>query len=143
MPHRTSGKQPSILDPRTGARRQVELFVAVLGASNYTYAEATYSQSGPDWIASHLRALEFFGGAPKTIVCDQLKSGVTRSCRYEPQVQAPEALSRISATTTRPRTRSVVLAAEPRCRAHLLRQSSRAHRCVALRTAARRIRAGS
>ncbi len=82
-----SGKRPSILDPRTGERRQVELFVAVLGASNYTYAEATYSQSGPDWIASHIRALEFFGGAPKTIVCDQLKSGVTRSCRYEPQVQ--------------------------------------------------------
>ena len=82
-----SGKRPSIVDPRTGERRAVELFVAVLGASNYTYAEATYSQSGADWIASHVRALEFFGGAPKAIVCDQLKAGVTRACRYEPQVQ--------------------------------------------------------
>ncbi|MCP5353472.1 MAG: transposase, partial [Chromatiales bacterium] len=76
-----SGKRPSIVDPRTGERRAVELFVAVLGASNYTYAEATYSQSGADWIASHVRALEFFGGAPKAIVCDQLKAGVTRACR--------------------------------------------------------------
>ena len=82
-----SGKRPSIVDPRTGERTKVELFVAVLGASNYTYAEATRSQSGPDWIASHVRALEFFGGAPKAIVCDQLKSGVTRPCRYDPQVQ--------------------------------------------------------
>ncbi|HVK84791.1 MAG TPA: IS21 family transposase [Kofleriaceae bacterium] len=82
-----SGKRPSFFDPATGEVIAVELFVAVLGASNYTYAEATRSQRGPDWIASHVRALAFFGGAPRAIVCDQLKSGVTRSCRYEPEVQ--------------------------------------------------------
>lgn len=82
-----SGKRPSLTDPRTGEVVAVELFVAVLGASNYTYAEATRSQRGPDWIASHARALSFFGGVPRAIVCDQLKSGVSRSCRYEPEVQ--------------------------------------------------------
>ena len=82
-----SGKRPEVMDPTTGEFTKVELFVAVLGASNYTYAEATASQQGPDWISSHVRALEFFGGAPRAIVCDQLKSGVSRSCRYEPDVQ--------------------------------------------------------
>jgi len=82
-----SGKRPEVMDPKTGEVRSVELFVAVLGASNYTYAEVTDSQQGPDWIASHVRALRFFGGVPRAIVCDQLKSGVTRACRYEPEVQ--------------------------------------------------------
>jgi transposase len=82
-----AGKKPSIVDPATGEVTEVELFVAVLGASNYTYAEVTRSQRGPDWIASHGRALAFFGGVPGAIVCDQLKSGVTRACRYEPEVQ--------------------------------------------------------
>ncbi|WP_438028166.1 hypothetical protein [Sorangium sp. So ce233] len=59
----------------------------MLGASSYTYAEATRSQRGPDWIGSHCRAFAFFGGVPRAVVCDQLKSGVTRVCRYEPQVQ--------------------------------------------------------
>lgn len=82
-----SGKRPRIVDPRTGEVMMVELFVAVLGASGYTYAEATKTQRGPDWIASHVRALSYFGGVPRAIVCDQLKSGVSRSCRYEPEVQ--------------------------------------------------------
>lgn len=82
-----SGKRSEIVDAHTGEVKPVELFVAVLGASNLTYAEASETQQGPDWIASHIRALEFFGGVPKAIVCDQLKSGVTRACRYEPEVQ--------------------------------------------------------
>jgi transposase len=82
-----SGKKPHIVDVATGEVVEVELFVAVLGASNYTYAEATESQRGPDWIASHVRALEYFGGVPVATVCDQLKSGVTRACRYEPEAQ--------------------------------------------------------
>lgn len=82
-----SGKRPEILDLRTGEVIAVELFVAVLGASSYTYAEATRTQRGPDWIASHVRAFEFFGGVTKAITCDCLKSGVTRACRYEPEVQ--------------------------------------------------------
>ena len=59
----------------------------MLGASNYTYAEATRSQTVPDWVASHVRAFEYFGGVPAAVVPDQLKSGVTKSCRYEPGVQ--------------------------------------------------------
>ena len=58
-----------------------------LGASSYTYAEATRTQQLPDWIASHTRAFAFFGGVPAAVVCDQLKSGVTVPCRYEPGVQ--------------------------------------------------------
>jgi transposase len=82
-----SGKKPHIVDPKTGECIEVELFVAVLGASNYTYAEATYSQSGPDWIASHSRTFAFLGGVTALIVPDQLKSGVTTPCRYEPGIQ--------------------------------------------------------
>jgi len=82
-----SGKKPRIVDAETGEVTEVELFVAVLGASSYTYAEATATQRGPDWIASHVRALEYFGGATAAMVCDQLKSGVSRACRYEPEAQ--------------------------------------------------------
>ncbi len=82
-----SGKKLQIVDATTGEVIEVELFVGVLGASNYTYAEATYTQRGPDWIASHVRMLEYFAGAPRALVPDQLKSGVTRACRYEPGVQ--------------------------------------------------------
>jgi transposase len=82
-----SGARPHIVNPENGERVDVELFVAVLGASNLTYAEGTLSQSGPDWIASHTRALAYFEGVPAALVPDQLKSGVTRACRYEPGVQ--------------------------------------------------------
>ncbi len=82
-----SGKRASIVDPKTGEVIPVEIFVAVLGASSLTYVEATPSQRGPDFIASHVRAFEYFGGVAKATVCDQLKSGVTKSCRYEPGVQ--------------------------------------------------------
>jgi transposase len=82
-----AGKKPHLVDPSTGEVREVELFVAVLGASNYTFAEATLTQQVPEWIGSHIRALEYFGGVPGAIVPDQLKSAVTSSCRYEPGVQ--------------------------------------------------------
>ena len=82
-----AGQKPHIVDPRTGECIDVELFVAVHGASNFTYAEATLSQQGPEWIQSHVRALAAFGGVPGAIVPDQLKSGVTTPCRYEPGVQ--------------------------------------------------------
>lgn len=82
-----SGKRPRIADPQTGELTEVELFVAVLGASNFTYAEVTRSQTVRDWIGSHVRALHDLGGVPRAIVPDQLKSGVTRACRYEPGVQ--------------------------------------------------------
>lgn len=82
-----SGKKPHLVDRSTGKLVEVELFVAVLGASSYTYAEATATQRSADWIASHIRAFEFFGGVTDLVVPDQLKSGVTRPCRYEPEVQ--------------------------------------------------------
>jgi transposase len=82
-----AGKKPEIIDPATGEIVEVELFVAVLGASNFTYAEATRTQRGPDFIASHVRAFAHFGGVTEAVVPDQLKSGVTLACRYEPGVQ--------------------------------------------------------
>jgi transposase len=62
--------------------------VAVLGASNYTYAEATWTQTAPDWVASHVRAFEYFQGVTELVIQDNLKSGVTRACRYEPELNA-------------------------------------------------------
>jgi len=82
-----AGQKPRLLDPATGEVVPVELFVAVLGASNYTYTEATHTQQVADWIASHQRAFAFFGGVPELVVPDQLKSAVVLSCRYEPGVQ--------------------------------------------------------
>ena len=82
-----AGQKPTIIEATTGEVIAVELFVAVLGASNYTYAEATRTQQVPDWIASHQRAFQFFGGVTEAIVPDQLKSGVVVPCRYEPGVQ--------------------------------------------------------
>ena len=81
-----SGVRMAVTDPATGATRPVELFVAVLGASNYTYAEASWSQTLPDWIGAHVRAFEFFGGAPALVVSDNLKSAVVRACFHEPAV---------------------------------------------------------
>lgn len=80
------GPTVPVHDPRTGKTQTAQIFVACLGASNYTFAEATPTQSLPHWIGSHERALTFFGGVPKAIVPDNLKSGVTAPCRYEPGV---------------------------------------------------------
>src|SRR5262245_44542689 len=82
-----SGKKPWLIDPTSGELIEVELFVAVLGASNYTYAEATRTQQVHDWIGSHERAFRFFGGVTEVVVPDQLKSGVTVPSRYEPGLQ--------------------------------------------------------
>ena len=82
-----AGMRPTIVDVATGEVIAVELFVAVLGASNYTFAEATRTQQSADWIASHVHAVEYFGGVPAVWVPDQLRTGVTVPCRYEPGVQ--------------------------------------------------------
>jgi transposase len=81
-----AGQTVSVQDSATGEIREAQLFVAVLGASNYTYAEATWTQGLGDWIASHLRAFEFYQGVPEIVVPDNLKSGVSKACRYEPGV---------------------------------------------------------
>lgn len=77
-----------IVDQATGEVWQAQLFVAVLGASNYTYTEALPSQELPHWIAAHVRAFEFLGGVPAILVPDNLRSGVTRAHRYEPELNA-------------------------------------------------------
>lgn len=82
-----SGKKPHIVDAQTGELIEVELFVAVLGASNYTYVEATRTQRVHDFIGSHVRALAFIGGSPRLVVPDQLRSGVRAPCSYEPGIQ--------------------------------------------------------
>lgn len=81
-----SGTTMSVIDPATGTVRSAELFIAVMGASNMTYAEASWSQTLPDWIGAHTRAFAFFGGVPGLVVSDNLKSGVIRACFYEPEI---------------------------------------------------------
>ena len=81
-----AGQTVPITDPTSGEIRPAAIFVAVLGASNYTYSEATWSQSLPDWIGSHARTFEHLGGVTALVVPDNLKSGVTTACYYEPEL---------------------------------------------------------
>jgi transposase len=81
-----AGQTVEVVDRRTGEIRQAQIFVAVLGASNYTYAEATWTQQLPDWIGSHVRAFEFLGGISELLVPDNLRSGVSKAHRYEPDL---------------------------------------------------------
>ncbi len=81
-----AGQTVPIIDRTTGEERQAQIFVAVLGASNYTYAEATWTQGLPDWIASHMRTFRYLGGCPEILVPDNLRSGVTRAHRYDPDL---------------------------------------------------------
>jgi transposase len=77
---------PVIVDRLTGEIRQAQIFVAVLGASNFTYAEATWTQGLSDWIGAHTRAFAAIGGAPRLLVPDNAKVAVIKACLYEPQV---------------------------------------------------------
>ncbi len=79
------GQTMPITDRKTGEVREAQVFVAVLGASNYTYVEACWTQSLPEWIMAHVHAFAFYGGVPALVVCDNLKSGVTSAHRYEPE----------------------------------------------------------
>ncbi len=81
-----AGQAASVIDRGTGELRDAQVFVAVLGASNYTYAEATWSQSMEDWIGSHVHAFEYFGAVPEIVVPENLKSGVNKAHRYEPRL---------------------------------------------------------
>ncbi len=81
-----AGHAMEVIDGATGEVRRAEIFVAVLGASSYTFAEATWTQSLPDWIAAHVAMLAFIGGAPRQIISDNLRAGITRACFYEPLV---------------------------------------------------------
>jgi transposase len=77
---------PVIVDRLTGQVRAAQIFVAVLGASNFTYAEASWTQSLADWIGAHTRAFAALGGAPKLLVPDNTKVAVIKACLYEPQI---------------------------------------------------------
>ena len=79
-----AGQTMPVVNALTGEVRDAAIFIAVLGASNYTYAEATWTQSLPDWIGSHVRAFAALGGVPQVVVPDNLKAAVSRPHRYEP-----------------------------------------------------------
>jgi hypothetical protein len=81
-----AGQTVPIIDGETGEIKRAQIFVAGLGASNYTFCEATWSQGLPDWLSSHARAFEFIGGVVKLVVPDNLKSGVSKACRYDPDI---------------------------------------------------------
>jgi transposase len=81
-----AGQTVGVIDRHDGQIREAQIFVAVLGCSNYTFVEASWTQNLEDWLGSHVRALRFFGGAPAAFVPDNLKSGVNKAHRYDPQL---------------------------------------------------------
>lgn len=81
-----AGQTVEVIDGATGEVRQAQIFVAALGASNFIYTEARWTQALPDWIGCHVGAFTSFGGVTRQIVCDNLKAGVTAACRYEPGI---------------------------------------------------------
>ena len=81
-----AGSTMAVMEGADGEVRQAEIFVAVLGASSFTYACAVWSQALPDWIGAHVRAFGYFGGVARQLVSDNLKAGVTRACFHEPEV---------------------------------------------------------
>ena len=81
-----AGDTVAVIDPLTGDIRAAHIFVAALGASNFTYAEGRWSEGLPDWISAHVNTLAAIGGVPRAVVCDNLKAGVTKPSRYEPGI---------------------------------------------------------
>lgn len=81
-----AGMTVPVTNRLTGEVWQAQIFIFVLGASNYTYAEALPSQELPHWLLAHVHAFEFLGGVPEILVPDNLKTGVTHPCRYEPDL---------------------------------------------------------
>ena len=75
-----------VVNPDTGEARQAQVFVAVMGASNYTFACASWSQKQEDWLDAHVQVFEFLGGVPEVVVPDNLKSAVRKIHRYEPDI---------------------------------------------------------
>ena len=81
-----AGMRAQVINPSTGEVREANIFVAALGASNYTYAEATWTQGLEDWIGAHVRCFTYFGGVPEVVVPDNLRAGVSKAHRYEPDI---------------------------------------------------------
>src|SRR5450756_1854022 len=84
-----AGKKLPYIDAESGEERQASLFLAVLGASNYTYAEAFENERMESFLTAHVHAFEFYGGAPELLVPDNLRTGVTKADRYEAEIAAP------------------------------------------------------
>jgi transposase len=110
-----AGQTMEIIDRHSGESRTAEIFVAVLGASNYTYTEASWSQSTQDWVSSPIRAFEFFGGCAEVLSPDNLKAAVNKPHRYEPQLNATYAdmarhyqMAMVPARVARPQDKSKV-----------------------------------
>jgi transposase len=97
---------PVIVDRLTGQVRPAQIFVAVLGASNFTYAEASWTQALADWIGAHTRAFAALGGVPKLLVPDNTKIAVVKACLYEPQVNRTPAFAGAGST---PRWRRITI----------------------------------
>ena len=81
-----AGQTVPVVDPGTGEMRDAQIFVGVLGASNFTFVEATWTQTLPDWIGSHVRMFAYMGGVPDAVVPDNLRSGVSKPCFYDPDI---------------------------------------------------------
>jgi len=81
-----AGPTVPVVDPKSGEIREASIFVAVLGASRYTYAEATWTRDLYDWIGSHIRTFAFFGGVSEAVVPDNWRTAVTKACWYEPDL---------------------------------------------------------
>src|SRR5262247_3394404 len=104
-----------VINSHSGEVHEVAIFIAVLGASNYTYAEATWSQSLPDWIGSHVRTFAALGGVPQVVVPDNLKAAVSRPHRYEPtlnrtyaELAQHDGVAIVPARAARPRDKAKV-----------------------------------
>ena len=80
-----AGQTMPVVDRQTGEVREAQVFVAVLGASNYTFAEAFWTQSLPEWIMAHVHAFQYFGSVPALVIPDNLRAGVSVAHRYEPE----------------------------------------------------------
>jgi len=113
-----AGDTVPVYDGKTGEPRPASIFVAVLGASSYTFAEPRWTQTLPDWISAHLDAFEFFGGVPEIVVPDNPKTGVTKACRYEPdlnrtyqEMAAHYGIAVVPARPAKPRDKAKVEAA--------------------------------
>ena len=97
---------PIIVNRKTMETREAQLFVGTMGSSSYTYCEVTCTQKLPDWLMSHRRMFEYFGGVPHILVPDNLKSGISKPCRYEATVnRSYEEMSRYYGTCVIPARR--------------------------------------
>lgn len=111
------GPTVEVIDPQSGEIRQVQIFVAVLGASSLTFAMGSFGQRLPDRIEGQTRALSYFGGVPKAIVCDNLKAGVVKALWFEPTLdQTFGAMAEHYDTTILPtRSRAIRARLKARC----------------------------